>query len=148
MANGQNGRLVIYQGEKFQADKGQVNEMVIWQNGKFMKLQLIGGNLCRVFNARSGQLQALHLKVFFRIKLSNLRLKTQPKPLLGKYLQYWCEARDFVHLRDNMRWNFIKTESFRPRKTSWNTVNFCYILQNCFPNFHLYSQNLQRFSQY
>jgi hypothetical protein len=41
-----------------------------------------------------------------------------------KYLRYSCEASDFGHSRGNKVRNFIKTESFRPRKTSWNTVNF------------------------
>ena len=43
----------------------------------------------------------------------------------GKYLRYSCEASDFGHKRDDTVRNFVKTESFRPRKTSWNTVNFC-----------------------
>jgi hypothetical protein len=42
----------------------------------------------------------------------------------AKYLQYSCEALDFGHKRDDTVRNFVKTESFRPRKTSWNTVNF------------------------
>ncbi len=27
-------------------------------------------------------------------------------------------------IRDDMRRNSVKTDSFRPRKSSWNTVNF------------------------
>jgi len=42
-----------------------------------------------------------------------------------KYLQYWCEAKDFVHVRDEMIQNFVKTESFRLGKPSFNTMNFC-----------------------
>ncbi len=41
-----------------------------------------------------------------------------------KYLWYWCEAKDFVHLRDKTRWNFMKTKIFRLRKASFNTTNF------------------------
>ncbi len=41
-----------------------------------------------------------------------------------KYLRYSCEASDFSHKRDDTVRNFVKTKSFRPRKTSWNTVNF------------------------
>ncbi len=43
----------------------------------------------------------------------------------SKYLRYSCEASDFGHKRDDTVRNFVKNESFRPRKTSWNTVNFC-----------------------
>ncbi len=44
----------------------------------------------------------------------------------GKMLssKYSCEASDFGHKQDDTVQNFAKTESFRPRKTSWNTVNF------------------------
>jgi hypothetical protein len=41
-----------------------------------------------------------------------------------KYLQYSCEASDFGQKRGDTIQNFVKTESFRPRKTSQNTVNF------------------------
>ncbi len=41
-----------------------------------------------------------------------------------KYLWYSSEAWYFGHKWGDTVWNFIKTESFRPRKTSWNTVNF------------------------
>ncbi len=44
--------------------------------------------------------------------------------LSTKYLRYLCETSDFGHKPDNTVQNFVKTESFRPRKTSWNTVNF------------------------
>jgi hypothetical protein len=47
-----------------------------------------------------------------------------------KYLQYPCEASDFGHKRDDMVQNFVKTKSFRPRKTLWNTVNFCQIFRH------------------
>ncbi len=49
------------------------------------KLQLAGRNLGRVFNFRSGHLHAAHLQCF-QVKLPNLRLKTQPKQLLGSLL--------------------------------------------------------------
>ncbi len=42
-----------------------------------------------------------------------------------KYLRYSSEASDFGHKQGDTVQNFVKTESFRPRKTSWNTVNFC-----------------------
>jgi hypothetical protein len=35
-----------------------------------------------------------------------------------KYLRYSCEASDFGHKRDDTVQNFVKTKSFRPRKTS------------------------------
>ncbi len=41
----------------------------------------------------------------------------------SKYLWYSCEASDFSHKPGDTVWNFVKTESFRPRKTSWNTMN-------------------------
>ncbi len=44
--------------------------------------------------------------------------------VVAKYLRYSCEASDFGHKRDDTVRNFVKTESFRPRKTSWNTVDF------------------------
>ncbi len=50
------------------------------------------------------------------------KIKRQSHPF--KYLRYSCEASDFGHKRDDTVQNFVKTESFRPRKTSWNTVNF------------------------
>ncbi len=50
-------------------------------------------------------------------------------------MQYWCHAKDFVHLWDGTRWNFVKTKSFRPRKTSWNTMNFCKFHKIVFPTF-------------
>jgi hypothetical protein len=62
------------------------------------------------------------------------------KILFTKYLRYWCESKDFIHLRDEMRWNFFLTESFRPGKPSFNTVNFCQILWNGLPNFCLFSK--------
>ncbi len=38
--------------------------------------------------------------------------------IVGKYLRYSCGASDFGHKRDDTVQNFVKTESFRPRKTS------------------------------
>ncbi len=55
----------------------------------------------------------------------------------GKYLRYWCEARDFIHLRDGTRWNFIKTESFRQRKTLWILLKSFGILQNLMRNYEI-----------
>jgi hypothetical protein len=46
------------------------------------KLQLTGRNLGRVFIFRSVHLHSAHLW-FYRIKLPNLKLKTQPKQLIG-----------------------------------------------------------------
>ncbi len=46
------------------------------------KLQLAGQNLGWVFNFRSGHLHPAILWCFL-VKLPNLRLKTQPKQLLG-----------------------------------------------------------------
>ncbi len=46
------------------------------------KLQLSGQNLGRVFNFKSGHLHALHFWRY-QVKLPNLKLKTQPKQLLG-----------------------------------------------------------------
>jgi hypothetical protein len=46
------------------------------------KLQLTGQNLGRVFNCRSGCMGALHL-CCYEAKRPNLKLKTQPKQLLG-----------------------------------------------------------------
>jgi hypothetical protein len=49
------------------------------------KLQPTGQNLARVFNFRSGHLHAAHLWCF-QVKVSNLKLKTQPKQLPGSPL--------------------------------------------------------------
>jgi len=46
------------------------------------KLQLTGQNLGQVFNFRFGHLHAEHF-CCYRVKLPNLKLKTQPKKLLG-----------------------------------------------------------------
>ncbi len=46
------------------------------------KLQLTGQNLSQVFNFRSGHLHAATFLVL-SVKLPNLQLKIQPKPLLG-----------------------------------------------------------------
>ncbi len=46
------------------------------------KLQLTGQNLGKVFNVRGGHLPAAHLSCY-QVKLPNLKLKTQPKKLLG-----------------------------------------------------------------
>jgi hypothetical protein len=46
------------------------------------KLKQTGQNLARVFNFRSGHLNAAHLWCCL-LKVPNLKLKTQPKPLLG-----------------------------------------------------------------
>ena len=46
------------------------------------KLQLKGRNLGLVFNFRGGHLHSAHLWRF-QVKLPNLKLKTQPKQLLG-----------------------------------------------------------------
>jgi hypothetical protein len=49
------------------------------------KLQLTGRNLGRVFNFRSGHLHSAHLWCY-QLKLPNLKLKIQPKQLLGSLL--------------------------------------------------------------
>jgi hypothetical protein len=46
------------------------------------KLQSTGQSLGRVFNSRRGCVLAIQLR-YFEIKLTNLKLKTQPKQLLG-----------------------------------------------------------------
>ncbi len=46
------------------------------------KLQLTGQNLGRVFNFRSDRVHAMHL-LCHGVKLSNLKLKTRAKQLLG-----------------------------------------------------------------
>jgi hypothetical protein len=46
------------------------------------KLQLTGRNLGRVFNFRFGHLHAKHFW-YYEVKLSNLKLKTWPKQLVG-----------------------------------------------------------------
>jgi hypothetical protein len=46
------------------------------------KLQLTGSNLGQFFNFRFGHLHAEHFKCC-QVKLPNLKLKTQPKLLLG-----------------------------------------------------------------
>jgi hypothetical protein len=46
------------------------------------KLQLTGQNLGRVFNFRNGHVHAAHF-LCYGVKLPNLKLKTQPKQLLG-----------------------------------------------------------------
>jgi len=58
---------------------------------------------------------------------TNIRLgwKFLPGTNTLGYLRYSCEALYFSRKRGNMVQNFVKTESFRPRKTSWKTVNFC-----------------------
>ncbi len=45
------------------------------------KLQLTGRNLSRVFNFRCGCVHDIHL-CWYEVKLTSLRLKTQPKWLL------------------------------------------------------------------
>jgi hypothetical protein len=35
-----------------------------------------------------------------------------------KYLRYSCEVKDFGHEQDEMRLNFVKTESFGPKKVN------------------------------
>jgi hypothetical protein len=54
---------------------------------------------------------ACHVQIFFQ-------------SVWTKYLRYSCGASDFGHKRDDTVQNFVKTESFRPRKTWYNTVNF------------------------
>ena len=56
-----------------------------------------------------------------------------------KYLRYSCEAKYFGHKRDKTRQNFVKTESFGARKTSFNTMNFDYIPQQSLLKFHPFS---------
>ena len=68
---------------------------------------------------------SIHAHNFSYIRLSQTGLQTVIRYGVGKYPRYWCEAKDFVHLWENARRNFVKTKSFRPRKTLWNTVNFC-----------------------
>jgi hypothetical protein len=46
------------------------------------KLELTGQNLGRVFNFKCGHLHSAHLFCYM-VKLRNLKLKTQPKQLLG-----------------------------------------------------------------
>jgi hypothetical protein len=46
------------------------------------KLQLTGQNLGRVFNFRNGRVHVVHFLCYV-VKLPNLKLKTQPKQLLG-----------------------------------------------------------------
>jgi hypothetical protein len=46
------------------------------------ELQLTGQNLGRVFNFKFGHLHAAHFWCY-QVKLPNLKLKTQPKKLLG-----------------------------------------------------------------
>ncbi len=46
------------------------------------KLQLTGRNLGRVFNSRSGCMYVMNL-CYYEAKQPNLKLKTQPKQLLG-----------------------------------------------------------------
>ncbi len=48
------------------------------------KLQLTGQNLGRVFNSRSDCMSAMHL-FFYEAKQLYLKLKTQPKQLLGYF---------------------------------------------------------------
>jgi len=45
------------------------------------KLQLRGQNLGRVFNISNGRVDAMHF-LCYRVKLPNLKLKTEPKQLL------------------------------------------------------------------
>ncbi len=52
-------------------------------------LQLKGQNLGRVFNFRSGHLHVAHLWDF-QVKLLILKLKTQPKQLLGSLPLYFA----------------------------------------------------------
>jgi hypothetical protein len=46
------------------------------------KLQPTGQNLRQVFNFRNGREHSVHF-IFYRVKLPNLKLKTQTKQLLG-----------------------------------------------------------------
>jgi hypothetical protein len=48
--------------------------------------QLTGQNLGSVFNSRSGCVQAVQIHCWFKIKQSNLKLKTQDNQLLGSLL--------------------------------------------------------------
>ncbi len=54
--------------------------------GTMVKLQLTGRHLGQVFNFRSGHLHAEHFWRY-QVKLSNLKLKTCPKQLLGSLVE-------------------------------------------------------------
>jgi hypothetical protein len=77
------------------------------------KLQLTGQNLGRVFNSRSGCLSAMQLPCF-ETKRSALKLKTQPKQLLGYLpldiaLPALIEKPNLQYLRPPLlaQWSFI-----------------------------------------
>jgi len=57
---------------------------VVWNDKAVSmdKLQLAGWNLVRVFNSKSGCMCAKHL-FCYEAKQPNLKLKTQPKQVLG-----------------------------------------------------------------
>ncbi len=64
------------------------------------KLQLTAQNLGRVFNFRNGHVHAMHF-LCYRVKLTNLKLKTQPEQLLGYLpldivLPAWTLASEIV----------------------------------------------------
>ncbi len=54
---------------------------------------------------------------------------------LSRKLQYLCEAKDFSHKWDEMRWHFVKTKSLGLRKPLLNTLNFRLSYGQNLPNF-------------
>jgi hypothetical protein len=70
-----------------------------------------------IFSITTFSITALSITTFSMVTLNIMVLNT-------KYLRYLCEAKDLGHKRGDTVQNFVKTKSFRPRKTSWNTMNF------------------------
>ncbi len=69
----------------------------------------------------------------------------------NKYLRYWCESKDFVHLRDDTRRNFVKTKSFRPEKLHgilWTFIKYREIVFPTFIHFHESCRNSANIRQY
>ncbi len=75
-------------------------------------------------------------KIPYKSWLANEAITSCPKTHRCRQLRYSCEAKDFIHLWNEMRWNFIKTKSEGPRKLFLNTVNFRSGSGRNLPNFH------------
>ncbi len=87
------------------------------------QLQLTG----RVFNFRFGHLQAEHFRCY-QVKLPNLKLKTQPKQLLGSLPLVIALPSRISYLRRPHLWNDYKINS-----------------QKCFEYLPSFSENVKRF---
>jgi hypothetical protein len=75
------------------------------------KLQLTRRNQSRVFNSRSGRVHAMQLH-FYETKLTNLKLKTRPKQLLGYFLLDIALPGSVTKLGENLTFGYFLFENF------------------------------------